>query len=74
MAVLPEFLGRGIADQLLERAEADLADENCSHISLNTTEPLHRAVSFYERHGFRRSGRVRDFFGMPLIEYVKLRE
>ena len=37
--------------------------------SLDTTEPLERAMRFYERNGFRRSGVVRDFFGMPLIEY-----
>jgi hypothetical protein len=28
-------------------------------------------MRFYERHGYRRSGRVQDFFGMPLIEYAK---
>jgi hypothetical protein len=29
-------------------------------------------MRFYERHGYRRSGRISDFFGMPLIEYVKV--
>jgi ribosomal protein S18 acetylase RimI-like enzyme len=72
MAVLSECQGTGIADQLLERAEAELSDQNCSHITLDTTEPLERAMSFYERHGFLRSGKVQDFFGMPLIEYVKI--
>jgi ribosomal protein S18 acetylase RimI-like enzyme len=71
MAVLPECHGRGIADQLLERAEAELSKENCSRISLDTTEPLERAMRFYERHGYRRSGRAQDFFGMQLIEYLK---
>jgi ribosomal protein S18 acetylase RimI-like enzyme len=71
MAVLPECQGHGMADQLLERAEAELRKENCSLISLDTTEPLQRAMRFYERHGYRRSGRTQDFFGMPLIEYVK---
>src|SRR5262249_29899150 len=32
---------------------------------------LARAVRFYEAHGFRASGRLSDFFGMELIEYVK---
>jgi ribosomal protein S18 acetylase RimI-like enzyme len=71
MAVLPECQGFGIADQLLERAEARLMNENCPRLSLDTTEPLERAMRFYERHGYRRSGRTQDFFGMPLIEYVK---
>jgi len=36
----------------------------------DTTEPLRPAVRFYERNGYRASGRVTDF-GMPLFEYVK---
>jgi ribosomal protein S18 acetylase RimI-like enzyme len=71
MAVRPDCQARGIADQLLERAEAELIKQNCSRITLDTTEPLQRAMRFYEGHGFRRSGTVRDFFGMPLIEYFK---
>ena len=47
------------------------ASEAAARVSLDTTEPLRRAVRFYERHGFRPSGRVSDFFGMPLFEYVK---
>jgi len=71
MAVRPDCQGSGLADQLLERAEAELVKENCSRISLDTTEPLERAMRFYERHGYRRSGKIQDFFGMPLIEYSK---
>jgi len=28
-------------------------------------------MRFYEKHGYRRSGKTRDFFGMPLIEHQK---
>ena len=72
MAVRPEYQSSGIADRLLERAEAELINANCSQATLDTTQPLERAMAFYERHGFRRSGTTRDFFGMPLIEYVKI--
>ena len=71
MAVLPEWQGRGIAEKLLRTAEAELGAGKCSRITLDTTEPLQRAMRFYERHGYRRSGKVTDFFGMPLHEYVK---
>lgn len=71
MAVRPEWQASGLADQLLERAEAELANRNCLLITLDTTEPLQRAIRFYERRGYRRSGKIGDFFGMPLIEYVK---
>ena len=72
MAVRPECQALGIADQLLARAEAEIANANCLRITLDTTEPLQRAMRFYERHGYCRSGRIQDFFGMPLIEYVKV--
>jgi len=71
MAVLPECQASGIADQLLKHAENELAKQNCTHVTLDTTESLQRAMRFYERRGYRRSGKIGDFFGMPLIEYVK---
>ncbi len=71
MAVLPEWHGRGIAEKLLQSAEAELAGKRCSRVSLDTTEPLHRAIRFYEKHGYVASHRSTDFYGMPLREYVK---
>jgi ribosomal protein S18 acetylase RimI-like enzyme len=71
MAVLPEWQGRGVAEGLLRAAETELAARNCKRVTLDTTEPLRRAMRFYESHGYRRFGEVTDFFGMPLHEYVK---
>jgi GNAT superfamily N-acetyltransferase len=71
MAVLPGWHGRGIAQRLLEAMEKHLIGRGCTRISLDTTEPLHRAMRFYEKNGFSRTGKVSDFFGMPLIEYLK---
>lgn len=71
MAVPPEWQGLGIAEKLLRAAEAHLMKQACSRITLDTTEPLQRAMRFYESHGYRRSGRTMDFCGMPLHEYVK---
>ncbi|MDE3135457.1 MAG: GNAT family N-acetyltransferase [Acidobacteriota bacterium] len=72
MAVVPEWQGSGVAERLLLSAERELRDAGCSLISLDTTEPLKRAIRFYGKHGFHASGKVADFFGMPLYEYVKL--
>ena len=72
MAVPPQWQGRGIAQGLLDAIEKHLRNKGCARISLDTTEPLLRAMRFYEKNGFRRSGRITDFFGMPLIEYLKL--
>jgi len=71
MAVCPSMRGKGIAAQLLSRAEAELGSRECRRVTLDTTEPLQRAMRFYEKNGYRRSGKVSDFFGMPLIEYQK---
>jgi N-acetylglutamate synthase-like GNAT family acetyltransferase len=71
MAVLPDWQGSGAASALLEAAEAEIRSQRCKRVTLDTTEPLARAMRFYARHGFRLSGRVSDFFGMPLHEWVK---
>lgn len=71
MAVLPSWQGAGVAQRVLDRAEAELRARKCTRITLDTTAPLKRAMRFYERNGFRPSGRVTDFFSMPLFEYVK---
>jgi ribosomal protein S18 acetylase RimI-like enzyme len=71
MAVLPEFHGRGIAAKLLTAIEGYLRSQGCNRITLDTTIPLTAAISFYEKNGYRRSGKIVDFFGMPLLEYEK---
>jgi ribosomal protein S18 acetylase RimI-like enzyme len=63
--------GPSVAEQLLAAVESELRVRKCSRISLDTTAPLLSAIRFYEKNGFRRSGKIGDFFGMPLIEYVK---
>ena len=71
MAVPAMHQGRGVAAALLAAAERTLRNRGCRVVSLDTTAPLTRARGFYEKHGYRLSGRVDDFFGMPLFEYVK---
>ena len=75
MAVLPQWQGKqhgtGVAEELLRAAEGELRQLGCTRVTLDTTEPLQRAIRFYERNGYRASGKVGDFFGMPLLEYVK---
>jgi ribosomal protein S18 acetylase RimI-like enzyme len=71
MAVSPNQRGTALAALLLDRAEAELHARHCTRITLDTTAPLERAIAFYEKHGYRRSGKVSDFFGMPLYEFQK---
>jgi len=55
----------------LQTAEADIRSHGCSRVGLDTTDPLARAIHFYEKQGYRRTGNVEDFFGMPLHQFVK---
>lgn len=71
MAVRPERQGCGVAEYLLERVEGDLCELRCQAITLDTTEPLQRAIRFYEKNGFRRTGEIASFFGMELFAYRK---
>lgn len=71
MAVRPQWQGSPAASALLASAERLLRDAGCEVASLDTTQPLARAQRFYERNGFVATGRVQDFFGMPVFEYRK---
>lgn len=71
MAVLPESQGTGVASQLLSTIEVWLREQGCRRVTLDTTLPLKAAMRFYEKSGYVRSGRISDFFGMTLVEYVK---
>jgi predicted N-acetyltransferase YhbS len=71
MAVLPAWQGSGVAEQLLQSAESELRALGCSRISLDTTEPLVKAIRFYEKHGYRNSGKVTYFCGMRRLEFIK---
>jgi GNAT superfamily N-acetyltransferase len=71
MAVLADWQSKGVAQQLLAHAESELRALGCERVTLDTTAPLQRAIHFYERNGYRATGHVSDFFGMPLFEYAK---
>lgn len=71
MAVLPDHQGAGVAQSLLDAAETEIERWGCKRITLDTTQPLKRAIRFYERNGYRPTGKVGDFYGLPLHEYEK---
>jgi GNAT superfamily N-acetyltransferase len=71
MAVLPSCEHTGIGRRLVRRALDELTVAGCRQATLGTTAVLVRAAKFYESAGFTRTGRVDDFFGMPLYEYAR---
>lgn len=71
MAVRSEWHGSGVSISLLATAEDELGKAGCKTITLDTTEPLRKAIRFYEHNGYRPTGKVGCFFGMPLLEFSK---
>lgn len=71
MAVIPEWQGTGAAAALLAAIETELEKRGCNVLTLDTTEPLERAIRFYSHHGYAPTGRAVEFFGMQLYEYSK---
>lgn len=71
MAVRPELHGSGVGEGLLHQVESELRALHCATITLDTTRPLRRAIRFYERNGFRATGKIAGFFGMDLLVYRK---
>lgn len=71
MAVRDAWQGTGLAGAMLAAAESGIRKGGGLRITLDTTAPLRRAIAFYRRHGYAPTGRVQDFFGMPLYEFAK---
>lgn len=53
MAVLPKGRGQKIGYQLLETIESYAKKNNCQELLLNTTPYLKKAISLYEKFGFK---------------------
>jgi ribosomal protein S18 acetylase RimI-like enzyme len=55
IAVLPEYIGKGIGSQLLQTVENWLAEKGCQRLWLTTDlDPSLKAYSFYLAHGIWR--------------------
>jgi GNAT superfamily N-acetyltransferase len=53
IAVLPEYIGRGIGSALLSRVEGWLRDSGCDRLWLTTdVDPRLKAYTFYLQHGW----------------------
>ena len=56
IAVAPDRQGRGIGSLLLSQTLAQLRQQGCQHVALETGEP--RNLALYRRHGFAQSGHL----------------
>jgi ribosomal protein S18 acetylase RimI-like enzyme len=56
IAVAPDRQGRGIGSLLLSQTLAQLRQQGCQRVALETGEP--RNLALYRRHGFTQSGHL----------------
>ena len=56
IAVAPDRQGRGIGSLLLSQTLAQLRQQGCQRVALETAEP--RNLALYRRHGFTQSGHL----------------
>ncbi|MCL2059094.1 MAG: GNAT family N-acetyltransferase [Oscillospiraceae bacterium] len=71
--LIEDFCGKGHGIELLDFEINELKRSGCKQIYLWVFEDIKRARRFYEKHGFRFDGKIREMtYGKPLIhcEYV----
>ncbi|MFX1573275.1 MAG: GNAT family N-acetyltransferase [Promethearchaeota archaeon] len=72
MAVDPKKQGKNSpAADLLQKIEEDAQTQGCTYLTLDTTAVLKRAQNFYKKHGFKKTGKIGDFFGSIIYEFAK---
>ena len=70
LAVFPAQRRRGVASALLARAETDAILRGCEKIHLECREGNEAALRLYERRGYQRVGRRKNFYESPREDAV----
>jgi N-acetylglutamate synthase-like GNAT family acetyltransferase len=71
MAILPRFQRVGIGRLLLEKIEGLAREKGCNRIYFECFEPLRNSIEFYEKQGYRRTGKTIPFYGVTFYEMEK---
>jgi ribosomal protein S18 acetylase RimI-like enzyme len=71
MAIIPNYQGKGVGKQMLERVEITAKQRKGTTMSLECYYLLKKAVDFYKKSGFYITGRKRNYYGIQIFEMVK---
>ncbi len=71
MAVEPKYQRKGVGWRVLEEINRLAKRRHCNTITLECFEPLTKAVNLYEKFGFRKTGRLRTYYGIKIFEMRK---
>lgn len=65
IAVLPEYQGMGVGNSLMKKLDDFAKLENLSFISLEVRVSNHKAISLYEKFGYKTEGLRKNFYCDP---------
>ncbi|HEC77396.1 MAG TPA: GNAT family N-acetyltransferase [Thermoplasmatales archaeon] len=71
MAVRPKYQGKGIGLRILEEIDKIAQKKKCKKILLECFYPLKKAILLYEKCGFERTKKIRDYYGIRIFEMLK---
>jgi ribosomal-protein-alanine acetyltransferase len=73
LAVDPDYQGRGIARELMEAVEAHAIEHSCVALRLEVRVDGAAAINLYERLGYKKIGKVEDYYedGQAAYRYEK---
>jgi len=81
LSVSPRAQAKGIGKELLAASEQHALEKNCNAIIMNVISLRHELISWYERHGYERTGERKPFpsedkFGKPVmpLEFIELKK
>lgn len=77
IAVAPRSQGRGLGRELLGALLAEARRRGCTQVFLEVLHTNEAALALYERSGFERQGRRRDYYGPgadAIVMRTRLRE
>jgi [ribosomal protein S18]-alanine N-acetyltransferase len=72
MAVDPQYQKKGVGYKLLEYICSIARENKVQRISLESYEPLKRAIAIYENYGFKKTNNKRTYHGIEIFEMIKL--
>lgn len=70
VAVFPEFRRNGVGKALVELLVSEMKAENAEFVTLEVRESNLNAISLYEKCGFEKVGKRKDFYEKPREDAV----
>ncbi len=61
LSVSPGLQGAGVGKSILKAADAHAIDNNCNRVFMTVISVRYELISWYERHGYKKTGETKPF-------------